>query len=126
MTRRALWAGTGGVAVLLWLVAAAIEPAHGVLPCPVRRIVGLPCPGCGMTRALLLLAHGEWRSALRLHPLAPVLLAEAVALWIGWGLHEAGRVRLPAPRTVNLWLMAHAALLLAVWGTRFWRGSLPW
>lgn len=47
----------------------------GALPfeCPMRVGIGIPCPGCGMTRATHLLAHGELWAALRMHPLVLVL-----------------------------------------------------
>src|SRR5205814_5595804 len=43
-------------------------------PCPVFHTLGIPCPGCGMTRATLFLVRGEWKEALTLHAFAPVLL----------------------------------------------------
>ena len=62
----------GPPAALVLLVAVV---ASGVLPfdCPVRAALGIPCPGCGMTRATHLLAHGDVRGALRMHPLVFVL-----------------------------------------------------
>jgi hypothetical protein len=49
--------------------------------CPFRRVTGLLCPGCGLTRATLHLLHGRVRTALDYHPLAPaLLLAGIVAL----------------------------------------------
>jgi hypothetical protein len=47
--------------------------------CPFRAVLGLPCPGCGMTRALVYCAHGDWSAALAFHPLAPLVFG---ALWI--------------------------------------------
>ena len=46
--------------------------------CLVRRVTGRPCPGCGMTRALSHLAHGDlrraWRANHRVVIVAPLLL----------------------------------------------------
>ncbi|MFI3176383.1 MAG: DUF2752 domain-containing protein [Eubacteriales bacterium] len=36
--------------------------------CPMVLVTGLPCPGCGMTRAMLYLAQGEWVRAYNLQP----------------------------------------------------------
>jgi len=36
---------------------------------------GLDCPLCGLTRAMLALAHGDCRAALRFNALTPVALA---------------------------------------------------
>jgi len=44
----------------------------------VRGIFGIPCPGCGLTRAWLSFFHGDFLKALRWHPLfwsAPFLAA---------------------------------------------------
>jgi Protein of unknown function (DUF2752) len=49
--------------------------------CPFRRLAGLRCPLCGLTRATRALARGDMRGALALHPLAPLLwLAALMAL----------------------------------------------
>jgi len=37
--------------------------------CPFRRIFGIPCPGCGITRAHRAALKGDFREAFRQHPL---------------------------------------------------------
>lgn len=37
--------------------------------CLVRHFTGIPCPGCGMTRAVLSVLHGDFRTAFAYHPL---------------------------------------------------------
>lgn len=69
----------------------------GVLPamvgqrCTMAMLFHLPCPGCGMTRAVRLLAAGHVEASLEMHPLAlPVLgvwaLLMATTLWTTWTL----------------------------------------
>ncbi len=36
--------------------------------CPILWFFGIPCPGCGLTRAHLLALQGEWAAALHMHP----------------------------------------------------------
>lgn len=47
--------------------------------CPIHRLTGLLCPGCGGTRALIALLHGDLLSAWHRNPLmlalSPLLLA---------------------------------------------------
>ncbi len=50
-------------------------------PCPFFHTLGIPCPGCGMTRATLFLIQGEWQQAFTMHAFAPVAIA-ALALII--------------------------------------------
>jgi hypothetical protein len=40
----------------------------GPVICPVRFLTGLPCPGCGLTRSWVYLAHGHWAEAWAAHP----------------------------------------------------------
>ena len=44
-------------------------------PCPFLNLFGVPCPGCGLTRAITLLAHGDVYAALVFHAFAPLFLA---------------------------------------------------
>ena len=47
--------------------------------CPFFRLTGIPCPGCGLTRAVILLLKGDFRDSLRFHAFAPIFLLAAVA-----------------------------------------------
>jgi hypothetical protein len=50
--------------------------------CPLHRATGLPCPGCGLTRGLAAVTHGDFSTAAGLNPFAfvawPLLAALAV------------------------------------------------
>lgn len=41
--------------------------------CPTRTLLGVPCPGCGLTRATEAIAVGDVHGMLRFHPLAPIV-----------------------------------------------------
>ena len=41
--------------------------------CMWRRLTGLGCPGCGMTRSFTYMGHGQIVDAFRLHKLGPIL-----------------------------------------------------
>lgn len=42
--------------------------------CPFLRLTGAPCPGCGLTRACILLLRGEVQASIRFHAFAPVFV----------------------------------------------------
>ena len=103
------------VAAAAVLVAAADRLGY---VCPFRALTGLPCPGCGMTRAWISLLHGDLSAAFRFHPLfwaVPVLLvflltdgrptgrktidrAVPIAVAGGWILFALLRMVIPAWR----------------------------
>ncbi len=61
---------------LLFLVGIILHPPEG-MPfrfCLFHLMSGIDCPGCGMTRALSHLAHGQAAAALHLHPFSPLIL----------------------------------------------------
>jgi len=57
------------------LQVALVATGLGGWQCPVRTVLGIPCPGCGLTRAMVLLLRGEWQAALSTHIFAPLFLA---------------------------------------------------
>ena len=62
---------------------------HSDFPlCPLAGSFGIPCPGCGLTRATLALLHGDVRAALHYHPLVLLLtpLVAGIALAGAWNL----------------------------------------
>ena len=42
--------------------------------CPFFRLTGMPCPGCGLTRACLLLLRGEVQASITFHAFAPIFI----------------------------------------------------
>lgn len=99
----ALLAVAAGAAWVLYQfdpVTAGFYPA-----CPFLTLTGFQCPGCGTTRALHALLHGQVGDAFRLNPLLfaalgagiaflirPSLMTRPATAWlsavvvIGWGL----------------------------------------
>jgi pimeloyl-ACP methyl ester carboxylesterase len=116
-------AGLTGLAILhLWVPSG--DPSTAI--CLMRRFFHLPCPGCGMTRALAHLAKGEWSAAVRDHPLAPVLALEGVLVWAAWGAALAAERSLRLPVRLESLVLANAAALVALWLGRAATGTLPW
>jgi hypothetical protein len=68
----------------LLIVSAAV--VHGGLnllglpswECPIRHTLGVPCPGCGLSRAMGALLHGDWQTAMTYHAFAPIFLASLI------------------------------------------------
>jgi len=60
--------------------------------CAFRRITGVPCPGCGMTRSFISTAHGKLADAWRFNP-AGVVLFSIVAFQIPYRLYQICRIR---------------------------------
>jgi hypothetical protein len=59
------------VVVLLWGALFLLTDAL----CLFQALTGLPCPGCGSTRAAIALLQGRFALAFSMHPLIPLSLA---------------------------------------------------
>ncbi len=110
-----LW---GGAAISLVAVSPLGLPIANWLPrCPLKTLLGLPCPGCGTTRSALALSQFDIPAALATNPLATLA-------WVGLisGGLVAGALALadrrvpepPSPLPVS-WLWAIALALAANW-----------
>ena len=76
--------------------------------CVARQLWGIRCPGCGLTRSFIFLAHGDWSASFRMHRLG-WLLAAAVIIQLPYrALALRGRPTLP------LWLGRLFGLTLIV------------
>jgi hypothetical protein len=87
-------------------------------PCPIKAVLGIPCPGCGMSRALVLLLKGQFTESVQWHPFAPLFLAGIFLLFLAtllpsrWGQKLAQMIAAIERRTG---LMAFLLLGLMLW-----------
>ena len=125
MTWRSASPGDRQVAAL-WAVCAlaalALRPfwiplAGGVPPCLLHLWTGLPCPGCGSTRAVVRLLQGELRAGLAFNPLTAcvaggfVVGGIAAPAWLALG----GRVpEIPAKPRPG-WIAVLVIVVAANW-----------
>jgi hypothetical protein len=82
-----------------------LVPILGVpLPelCMTKRMFGIGCPGCGMTRSFISLGHGDWRGALHYNPAGPLLFA-VMAFQIPLRLVQLARIRRGLPEIRFSW-----------------------
>ncbi|QEG40053.1 DUF2752 domain-containing protein [Roseimaritima ulvae] len=127
-----------GSTVIAWLVgltavvaAAAMlrfeAPRTVLLPwsdvalpesCGAQRMLGIDCPGCGLTRSFILTAHGRLGDAFQMHPagtLAFIVLTLIIPLRLWQGYRVAiGR---PPRSTVmaEVWVLLSLLVLSFVW-----------
>jgi hypothetical protein len=80
----------GAAALGIATVIFFFNPAtHGFYPvCQFHQLTGLNCPGCGATRALYALLHGNLSIALRDNALFVFLLAAAIARGIWFAVKK--------------------------------------
>jgi hypothetical protein len=121
-----LGAAATGVALLL----ARIDPntpGSPLPPCPLRALTGLYCPGCGSTRCLHALVHGDVTQALAMNPLlvvvAPVLVLMALRagdLLPTWRPWESVLAVARQPRAWLWLLLAYGVLRNLPWMPFAW------
>jgi Protein of unknown function (DUF2752) len=102
-----------GAGAMVFLFNPATHPFYPV--CLFHALTGLNCPGCGMTRALYALLHGNLRLALKDNALF-ILILGALTVWAPQ--FAVRKIRRP-PMTCNmppnfLWLLLVVAFVFAM------------
>lgn len=117
-----------GVAGLIVCLAAALEVVSDgrvavrgfseyPLPhlCMSRAAWGVTCPGCGLTRSFIGLAHGDWSAAWQAHRLGWLLAIVVLFQFPYRLLLLLGRGRALSARATNCFACAVLAALVANW-----------
>jgi len=89
------WPAVVVVAALAGTAYIATHNPHqsgGTYVCPLFALTGLYCPGCGGTRAVYDLAHGDIASAIAMNPLFTLAVPILGVLWTRWVLRLRGFV----------------------------------
>jgi len=84
-----------GLLLAAWLVQVGlVYQGFGGWSCPVGSISSLPCPGCGLSRAVVCLLQGHFHTAMAIHPMAPVILAVPIPLLVGVARSKPSKYRI--------------------------------
>jgi hypothetical protein len=121
------WALAGATLVSLAVATRAlVATGAGAEPwCALRRISGVPCPTCGLTRSLARLAAGDLAGSLALHPWGAALTAQALGFWVACGRRLAAPWRPRPDRLLPMLAGINAVALAAIWLVRLASGTLP-
>ena len=91
----------------------------GPVLCPTALLFGLPCPGCGLTRAFGHVTHGLFREAFEFHAIWPLFLGYFIFLWI----YQVVEVWRGEPPKLPTYKIGGAALIGMM---TFWAFRLAW
>lgn len=90
-----------------------------------RSITGIPCPGCGMGKASILISQGEFYNAFFMHPLSiPFAIAAMAAIfWLIYDLIRKKETLLPLLTQKLKWpyFLVLLAVIVGVWGWNIMR-----
>ena len=87
---------TWGSLAMVLLVSVLPHDGAGIQVCLFQALSGLPCPGCGLTRALSSLIQGYPGSAFSYHPFSFIVLPLFLLLALHNFLPQAARQRVQA------------------------------
>lgn len=106
---------------LLPIAGIALLIAYEVPFCPTRGLLGIPCPGCGLTRATQAILVGDLHGMLHFHPLAPIVTPVFIAAILRVVLVSSGLIRPgvdPMSRIPKWMWTVFAMALLGLWVLR--------
>lgn len=125
--------------LLIIAIGAGVLIASAIIPMPVNGridniptlcvfhlLTGRPCPGCGMTRSFVCLAHGHIREAFLYHPFGPILYGLIAAYVIAAVFRHFG-IALPPHLEIRInkvTCYAAVVLMMGIWVARL-SGLIP-
>ncbi len=90
--------------------------------CPILAATGVPCPGCGLTLAIIELVHGNFTQSFHTHAFAPIFLFAFLVIALTLVLPESQRVniiarisRFETRNGITAWVLS---LLMLYWAFR--------
>ena len=108
LDHEALWLGVSLAALVgawFWMRLGLASPG-----CVFREVTGWACPGCGATRCVRAVFHGDWRAAFLVNPL---MCATLIGIVI-FDLYAATVLALRLPRWRPACVSARVAMMLRV------------
>lgn len=118
-TRRIILWGSSLPAVLAASFLYFPHVLNGPVLCPMALVLGMPCPGCGLTRAFCFASHGHFVEAFGYHPLWPLLLGYFIFIWV----YQMIEVVRGEPPKVPAYRIAGVAIVILL---GFWIVRLAW
>lgn len=111
--------------ILLFLATQSTLVALGLRgwPCPLRHGLGIPCPGCGMTRAGLAMLSGDWSKMLQYNAFAPAFSLALLLMIIVWLMPAQSAARLTA-RIMTLENRTGLTVIIATAFLLYWLARL--
>jgi hypothetical protein len=97
-----------------------VTAPNSLVLCPLRAVTGIPCPSCGLTRAMAHLERGHWAEALKFHPFSPLLFVLALALILLLLLELATRKAIifnPLKSRRGIYVLFAVVAVFQVWRT---------
>jgi hypothetical protein len=91
-------------------------------PCAFKLLTGLDCPGCGGTRMVWFLLHGNLGQAARHHLVAFIAVPVLAYAYVAWALKRGFNVTIPTKRIPGIVVGGYFAVWLAFSVLR----NLPW
>ena len=106
MRLRATLRGMWYVPVMGAVYAGFVLLTGLAIPCPIRLVTGLKCPGCGITTCLLSLIRLDFHAAFHANPLVFCLLLQAACYWLyrtrRYVLYDSDSVTVPEAAVLTI------------------------
>lgn len=103
-----------GMAVVALLIYTVVTNLVFHAFCPLIIVCGIPCPGCGVSRATASFLTGRWQQAWQLNPMIfPIVITAA---YFGWNRYLMGS----RAKGIKAMIVGLLILMIVVYGVRMY------